>query len=197
MNTYIVTSDRYRWLVPGCVHYYQRIMEHPPIVLCYDDTGLEGFCTVSLGMETKHWTTGLRDFFIRKKEKYFLLMLEDYYLQDVDMVAFNEAVKLMEGGAAKVDLSGDRMNFPHSKHSERIVLSGQNAKYRASLQAALWSREYFLKCCEPALTAWEFELKGNVERINDGALIYGVRKPCMKYLNMMRKGVWYARRDFK
>ena len=122
--------------------------------------------------------------------------MEDYYIQYVDDMLLQKAQKLMEDGADKVDLSGDRMNFKHYRHDNDFVVSGQQEMYRSSLQAAYWRKDYFLSLCEPGWTAWDFEIKGGRKAMNDGRLIYGVNRSCIQYINVMRKGAWHARFDF-
>lgn len=147
---------------------------------------------------TEDWCYGAKTAIGNGSHDYFLLLLDDYWVQSVDRDIYFLATQMMEDNhdIAKIDLSGDRARFPIADDGKYFVESAQDAPYRTSLQAAFWRKDYFMQICPNHGTAWDFEISGSRKAMNDGARIFGVKKPCLKYINVMRRGEWYGKYDF-
>jgi hypothetical protein len=73
----------------------------------------------------------------------------------------------------------------------KIIESDQQARYRSSLQAAIWTRDYFVSVLKPNRSPWAFELLGMHEQMNDGRRILGVARADftpVPYLNVYQRG---------
>ena len=205
MKLYCITCNGYIHFVPG---FCKQLVKHWPdqeiTVLCYDVLpDLSGLTQAERDMVTVHslgeqslygrsWTDALIPYFSELEDKYFVVMVEDYHLQmDVDMNTVAAAEHHVAIGASdKVDLTGDVVKREHTMNpsDRRFVIADQMAAYRTSLQAAIWTKDYFLGHLKPARTAWDFELMGYREAWGDGAVIEGTREPCVVYKNLVLKG---------
>ena len=199
MRIIVATSNKYAHLVQGFADNFNEQWPYPDVVdvLGYEEP-IEGlplnFIVHNLGVQEKYkdkWTTALRPWILENVlEPHFVLFLEDYWLTEVDDKALSYAESIMEQGMCeKFDLTQDRTHFPNKVEPiTGLVVSDQMARYRTSLQAAIWNTGYFLKYCKPNRTAWEFELIGEKEAMNDGASIVGTVNGIVKYDNIMLKG---------
>lgn len=132
------------------------------------------------------WTEGIATYLkLPSTPRHFVFLLEDYWITaPVDLERLNVLWKYAQvhPEVGKIDLSGDRMKTPYEDWPDcDLVISAQNAPFRASLQAAIWSRDYLLQCCERgAWSPWVFEKKG---ALRDGATVLGVKDPVILYVN--------------
>jgi len=144
----------------------------------------------------------------------FVLMLDDYWLtakvKSLE-IALLQLYMTKRPRIGKIDLSGDRMQFPHEKWEEvecSVPLvkaiwrdSAGNSIYRpdggfknrlflTSVQAALWRREFLLEFFRWDEGPWEAEKNGTARVVESETdwLILGVKKPLMKYGNMTKAG---------
>ena len=118
-------------------------------------------------------------------------MLDDYWLTEpVNTRAVETFCLMVEIGLAdKFDLTRDRMEHPHTRTLwDSVIQSKQDARYRTSLQAAVWRAGYFKQYLKPGRTVWEFETKGYREAINDGATILGTTRGVVTYVNATVNG---------
>lgn len=214
MHVYVTTSDWYNPLIPAFAYLFNR--HWSPVqrvtVLGYTPPPEAGrlpanFSFVSLGdpceeasawSRNPQWTDSLLPFFEALREDRFILFQIDYFLDRPvrhDLVALL-ARRFDRDGAAKADLTLERMYFPHEPWAEedgvKLIASRQDAPYRSSLQAAIWRRDYFLELLVPGRTPWQFEKLGMIERQGDGRLILGLaglEEPPVSYLNLYRHGL--------
>lgn len=148
------------------------------------------FYKVAVGTQANYsWTGGLAAYLRRADTPaYFVLLLEDYFISYfVDMDKLKALLKYMQDNPSivKIDLSGDRAKFTHKPYKKvsgiEMVESLQDAQFRASIQAALWRKDYLLKLCEKGeWNPWTFE-KHAAQK--DGALILGTKAPLIPYVN--------------
>ena len=199
MKVLCITSDGYRHLVAGFAEAFN--LHWPGMqrvdVLCYappEEELPENFHVHSLGQQelfAGSWTDGLRPYVERMTDERFVLFLEDYWLDStVDLARVRMMDNTMRSlpEVAKCDLTDDRSKFPNTKAGAYII-SSQAARYRTSLQAAIWRREYFLRFLKPHWTAWDFEIQGEKLAMNDKATICGTSDGIVHYRNVMLKGV--------
>jgi len=185
MKTVIVCNSAEPWLEKGCTHFgYKNIPDFDP-VYCYTPA------------DVTKWAETLGQFVTALDEDYFMLILDDYWVQEVDVELFCQLEATMQEGFAKIDVSGDRMQFPHKAwDGDVFVVATSEAPYRTSLQAAIWRKDYLLNFCKEGWTPWDFEIDGSKQARNDGAWILGTRKPAIRYINVLRRGEWYGKFDF-
>ena len=184
-----IRRERMKIIIPTCAK-YRFLMDDMLKALHKHWPRKPDVAVVDMGdAPADKWTDCMADYFKGFEDKYFYLLLDDYYLtDDVD----GEWLDLAEGtihknGYSKVDLSDDRAKFPHVNHGIWI-LSRQWARYRSSLQAAIWSTCYFRKMLVRGRTPWQFELLGEKTAFWDGADIIGTTHGIVKYENIMLKG---------
>lgn len=136
------------------------------------------------------WTDSVRQTVEKLDNDMITVLLDDYYLTASCLSqSYQFAVNCMgDPDVKKFDLSTDRTRFPHVDITETVIMSTQTARYRSSLQAAIWRKDYLMKLLVPGRTPWEFELEGEKECVEDGAVILGTRTGILEYDNVMLKG---------
>lgn len=129
---------------------------------------------------TPKWSNSLKQWIDTLPDQHFILLQIDYFLYKP---VNTELVKRLEcylgrEHVAKIDLSTDRYHSPHTHYGldgeTEIIVSDQDARYRSSLQAAIWQRDYLAAMLKPNRSPWDFERYGMYEHMNDGKLILGV-----------------------
>lgn len=191
----VITSNDYAYLMSEFADRFNRyaLEVRDVTCLCYDTIPVlpKNFSVISLGMQPvgKDWTSGLVKYFAELKSDKFMLMLEDYMV--CLRIDFDEVDKCANMDCDKFDLTQDRASFPYwiSSNNPNLICSDQCARYRSSLQAAIWRTEYFRKFLVPGRTPWEFELAGEIEATRDGARILGTQSGVVHYENAVKMGV--------
>ena len=196
MRIIVTTSDGRKDVLRGFAERFNRYWGTAAVdVLGFESVDLpHNFWFHSLGKQADFgddWTTPLIPWFAAMDDHAFVLLLDDYWLsEDVDVKRVAELHHLVEIGLAdKIDLTLDR--FEHAHHrtfTDSLVESDQRARYRTSIQAAVWDADYFRKNLKAGRSIWRFETRGYREAINDGAVILGVTKAVLKYENVTVKG---------
>jgi hypothetical protein len=195
MNIYITTSNDYVSLMPETASRLNKYWPDQDVTVLHFDVVPEGlpdnFKLHNLGNQAdfgRSWTDPLLPFFSELQDEYFILLLDDYFLdKPVDQSRIDQAEVYVDSGASKFDLSGDRAKDRFIDHKDYIE-SSQWARYRTSLQAAIWRKDYFLKYLKPSRDIWQFEFIGYKEAFNDGALVLGSRDVIVSYENAVLKG---------
>lgn len=177
--TLLITCAKYKHLIPEClsrIQTYAPFLKPLQMLVTHDDVS--------------RWTDSVADEVRRIESELITVLLEDYYLNEPAFIQkYHLAINCMVAvEVKKFDLSRDRTQFPHVDFTEEIIVSTQTARYRSSLQAAIWKKDYLLKMLKPGRTPWEFELLGEKEAMNDGAVILGTRTGVLSYDNIMLKG---------
>ena len=206
MRIILTTSDKYRHLVQSCGTWLNMYWPGNKVVVLGFKEPQElpdNFDFVSMGNQEDYgtdWTTPVGDAIEKMRDNRFILMLEDYFLTYPVVGSHIRALGNRPfSDAEKIDLSGDRAQFPHTGlkiggidirvgGDNPMIESSQTARYRSSLQMAIWSKEYFMKLCVPGRSIWEFELIGEQEAMSDGARILGTEEPIVRYRNVVLKG---------
>lgn len=192
-----ITSDGYRHLMPEFAERFNRFYSDKLAVdvLCYKypDTLPVNFNVRSLGVqpENKDWTSGLIEYFKNLDSTYFMLFLDDYFINSkVDVQVVDSIYQFMlDNIVEKFDLTLDRARFPYIYTKWPFIIKSKcDARYRSSLQAAIWSTRYFRDFLIAGRTPWEFELIGEKEAMNDGAVIMGSTCGIIRYDNAMKRG---------
>jgi len=183
VKTLFVGNHENEWLMQGAIHHAEKHIPDLDVAKCYTPA------------DVTKWSESLGKCVEGMDEDYLLLMLDDYWVQSVDAELLRKAEVMIED-CAKVDLSGDRLQFRHSALGGGFVLSSPDARYLTSLQAAIWKKDHLLKFCREGWTPWDFEIEGSIMSLADGATILGTDKPCIRYINVLRRGEWHGQSDF-
>jgi hypothetical protein len=146
---------------------------------------------------TPKWSDSMKGWADRLPDPYFILLQIDYFIHqpvNIRQIAILEKY-LGADDVVKIDLSADRFYAPHTLYAIEdgihIIESDQQALYRSSLQAAIWTRDYFASVLKPNRSPWEFEESGMREQMNNGKRILGVAQPefgPVPYLNVYGRG---------
>ena len=184
MKTLFVGNHENEWLMQGALHHAEKHIPDLDAVSCYTPS------------DVTKWAESLGKFVEGMDEDYLLLMLDDYWVQSVDVESVTRAEDLIHFGANKVDLSGDRLQFPHSTWAKDFVKSDSDAPYLTSLQTAIWRKDYLLRFCMKGWTPWDFEIEGSKMAKLMGERTFGTDKPAIRYINVLRRGEWYGKFDF-
>lgn len=193
MKIIAITCDDYLHILKGFVYMFNKywVPRADVTVLGYRSPSFDlpdNFKFVSLGDQEKYgrdWTSALIPFFKQLRDEYFLLLLEDIYILNVDKSLLHEAEKHMANGIEKVRLTFDtRLG---DKKDANFKIMEQDATYRLSLQPSFIRRDYFLKYLEPGKTIWEYETNHDAVR-NNGAQILIPEKAIVYYSNFVHKG---------
>lgn len=135
----------------------------------------------------ERWTDGLIEMLYQLPYKYFVLMLEDYWLaRNVDincvaaMMSYIEQtqLKLSDLGQRilRIDLTADRSSRKQAKpyatyHGYDIISTPPKTPYQMSYQAAIWDRDVLLSILVPGETPWQSEVDGSDRLRNRNDLI--------------------------
>lgn len=195
LRVVVPTSNKYVGIIPGFSHFLNKFWgaQIPVTVMRYDvrpPKTSQNFNNVAVGPQANYtWCSGLATYLAHPQApRVFVMMLEDYYLtDDVDTAALQKLWQYIceHDEVVKIDLSGDRMKFPHQPYSDRgleglkVIRSDDSANFRGSIQAAIWKTSYLLKHLNADWDPWQFEKHG----CRDGAVILGTEEPILKYVN--------------
>tara|TARA_R110002020_G_scaffold277888_1_gene493319 strand:- start:292 stop:1053 length:762 start_codon:yes stop_codon:yes gene_type:complete len=190
MKNFIITSDRYSFLLEGYITLFNKYWVGEDIhhvILGFETPNIDlpnNFTFHSLGKQSDNpmWSQTLIPFFENVEEDYFLLSFEDHFLvKEVPIERLKEGVALIkEGGVDKLFLQNDysdgKNGMPFSRIKEHYKgnwyssIKGKNSIVTESLTPAIWTKDFFLKSLYNAKlqkTAGGFEgantnLQGNI-----------------------------------
>jgi hypothetical protein len=145
------------------------------------------------------WTKGIIEYIRKNPCDYFMLMLEDHMIHqvDFDLVEKAESKLMMDRDVSKVELVSDWRNYGYQIYDDNFLVKHQNARYRTSVMPAIWRTEYFLKYAAMADSAWDFEIKAGERAKNDGALILACRRSAVDCQNLIKRGQLLERKAFE
>lgn len=179
---YLLTNTKHHWLIPGFVWLFQTYWgdRQPVHVFSYGrrdyfltDRFPDIFTYTSLGrrnLPAGGWSTGLLNMIEQIESDFFILFLEDYWLNApvrVDIVErlFDYVLRLDENDRLlRLDLTADRSSKGYTQWTRRegvrVILSNRNAPYQMSFQAGIWNKENLRQVLLPGESPWESEVNG-------------------------------------
>lgn len=197
MKIYIITSDRYSFLVEGWLGLYDLFWDDPNneiVVLGFDGKNVpEGVGFVSLGKqeEMKSWSSPLREYFSSVKDEHFFMCFEDHYLVDfVNQDLIEEAIS-WGGIYPEVDkvflmVNNSKIDKPY-RGNFFLTRDVPNALVTTSLLPAIWRRDWLLHLLEPDVpTPHAFEKLHNQKTL--GCTTIQSRAPIYPVIDAVRKG---------
>lgn len=206
-----LTSNRYVRCLPAFIHCFTRYWPGQPVIVGHYEAGPgalpTGWRSVTLGQqEAMTWSMGLRRLLGVCRTPSVLLLLEDYWLSapvDVEAVRAAERVLLRFPRVGKIDLSGDRLRFPHSDPApilaaQYVQAITRRAAYRAegfknrlflmSYQAALWRTDFLRDTLRMDEDPWQSEERGTQRLLDTDSWILGCRVPPVRYVQALKAG---------
>jgi hypothetical protein len=198
LQVIVPTCDKYINLMPGFFHQWNKYCGLTGMVVCEQETPElpRGWQFFRAGRDRvgKGWVGNLKLALEQVHEETILLVLDDYWLtKHADVQRIKSVAMSMENRFGttidKVDLTNDRIGFPHEDFGNRAVRSLQLAPYLTSTQAAIWRKSFLNRCLiNPGWNPWQFEIEGTKQVQQWDHTILGLREPAMHYANIMLKG---------
>jgi hypothetical protein len=142
----------------------------------------------SLGeqLPASQWSDGLLRLLNDMPFKYFILLLEDYWLYDyVDMYKIGDLQRLLTDDVLRIDLSGNRASYKAAREIEPgIVETPEGTPYQMSYQAAIWHKKNMRKVLEKGENPWESEVNGS-KRVGN-LRVLGTKPALLRYQPVWR-----------
>lgn len=167
MHILVTTCDRYSHIVPLMLKYWRRAWPDCPhdleILGCTQiPEGVAQYAKVTLIGEDKGWASNLLTW-IGNRDEPFILLLEDYIIQSVDvrlMAKACEAIQIKTVGQVRlIPLPGP----PTKKWRDDDDLGeiDKSVEWAISLQAACWKPQVWRDLIVPGESPWTVETHGS------------------------------------
>lgn len=193
MKNIVLTSNDYVNILPGFAYLFNKFYPNQEVTVVRYDVRPpklpENFKQFAVGQQSNYsWSGGLKRYLEDIEDEFVLLMLEDYYLdKNVDVVMIEHIITemMIDPKIAKIDLTNDRSKVEHKKISEFYIQSDINAPFLASVQAAIWRRDFLIAILNNKDNAWQFEKNKRTKKYltDHKAVILGCVNPPMSYVN--------------
>jgi len=199
MRIVTLTSNAYVHCLPAFSYLFNKFYPNQQVTIVRYDVRPpklpDNFTNFAVGKQEDYsWSSGLKAFLNRIEDDLVLLMLEDYWLDSVvnqDKVNRLEQMMNNNHSVAKIDLTNDRIKVAHKPYMSpldfELLVSSNSSPFTASVQSAIWRRDFLIKLLQPKENAWEFEKNGSkrAEKIlnKSNNVILGCYDPPMSYVN--------------
>jgi hypothetical protein len=200
MRIVTLTSNAYVHCLPAFSYFFNKFYPNQQVTVVRYDVRPpklpDNFTNFAVGKQEDYsWSSGLKAFLNRIDDDLVLLMLEDYWLdQPVDSETIQLIQDVMETDKriVKFDLTNDRLKVGHKpvnfgNMNIKVLQSNNDAPFTASVQAAIWRKDFLVKLLQSKEDAWEFEKNGSkrAEKIlnRTDSVILGCYNPPMSYVN--------------
>lgn len=157
MNGYIITSDKYNFLLEGYIELYNRNWNDNSMsftILGFDTPKLDlpdKFKFVSLGKQSDYlnWSEPLKNYFENIDDDIFFLSFEDHYLVDkVNTEILYEGLNYMNDiSIDKLYISGNDYSGEiktHYKGNWFLCKNNPGLTVNGSLMPSIWRRKFFI-----------------------------------------------------
>lgn len=210
MKVFVMTCDSYMDAVPGFAHQFNKYWspEQEVVVCGFSPPQFsmpDNYTYYSIGEQRDYpvdkWSDGLLDVMDAfPAEKWFVLMLEDYWLRQpvrLDIVKKLYDYMVQFQYVIKMDLCADRrfaggVSEYESLDDIPLVKSSFASPYHMSLMAGIWNRDLMRRVIIPGESPWKVELEGTprLARHGDKMLVLGTRVDPwpVKHVLMYRNG---------
>lgn len=207
--TYILTNNNHLWLLNGFSYLWNKYCAFPVTIFGFKSPNQMhvNFQFESLGdqLPASQWSDSLLRMLDNIGHKYFILLLEDYWLYElVDRHGINNLQRFMTDDILRIDLSGNRASYKQSQQvggmalcdppkktgyefipfSHQIVETPEGTPYQMSFQAAIWHKENMRKVLEKGESPWQAEINGSKRAGN--LRVLGTNPALMKYQPVWR-----------
>lgn len=117
----------------------------------------------------------------------FLLLLDDYFLVDIDEALIKKAhvgFKIWGAGCMRL------LPCPGPERAINADMGYLNpiSMYSVSFQASIWQPDALLSVLAPDETPWQAEIEGSKRRLEALWPFYGTTRNAMSYQNYLRRG---------
>ena len=186
MNIYISTSDNYLHLLKPFSYLFNKFWSDSQrvFILGYKSPSFElpdNFKFISMGEQKgiQYWANDLHKFFSSIDDEHFIYSMEDHFILDyVDIKLFEHLKNYLNKDVGRISLSTQLANKRHdileTIENTNIIESDSSIQYRLCTQWSIWNRNFMLEYLKPNMSAWDFELQGFKEPLNDGYRVIGL-----------------------
>lgn len=203
MKIYLMTNDKYMKLLRYYPYFFKKnIGDYKVDVLGYKRPGFKldsNFNYISLGdccegIEERKWkwSNGLIPFFNGIDEDYFLLLWDEHIpifpINKEDLDKMECLIRSDKAAKAILDLQ-DIWKHPKERIYDNIGKLHQKERYKTTLYASIWKRDYFLSMLYPDMDAWNFETKNmKVSWEDPRAVLAPMKRDILTVFDFYRKG---------
>lgn len=205
MKTIVLTSNGYLNVLPGFAYLFNKFYPNQEVTVVRYDVRPpklpDNFKNFAIGKQDDYsWSGGLKYYLSQIDDEFVLLMLEDYYLDKlVNKDVIDALIDVIERNKdiVKIDLTDDRLKVEHSDYKNikylsefgvktiKTIQSSINAPFLASVQSAIWRKDFLESILNTKDNAWQFEknkrTKDYLKKHN--GVILGCVNPPMSYVN--------------
>ena len=186
MNIYISTSDNYLHILKPFSYLFNKFWSDTQkvFILGYKSPQFDlpdNFNFISMGEQKgiEYWDNDLHKFFSSVDDEYFIYSMEDHFILDyVDIKLFEYLKKYLNDDVGRISLATQLANKQHTIIETvgdiNIVESHPSIQYRLCTQWSIWNKDFMLQYLKPNMSAWDFELQGFKEPLNDGYRVIGL-----------------------
>ena len=179
---YCLTSNITKHIVSIFVTLFNKYWPNQEVtILGYDKLEYNlpnNFSFISLGQEpeNQYWTNGLIPYFTKMENKYFIIVLDDFFLIDyMDQNKLKYLFDITQKYNADKAMLHMCLNKSHDKEIEKdIILIGEEREYKTTLHPAIWKKDMWLYYLQPNLTAWQFEWQNQTGK-TDNFKIFSIK----------------------
>lgn len=200
MRNIVLTSNAYVNVLPGFAYLVNKFYPNQEFTVVRYDVRPpklpDNFKQFAVGQQSNYsWSGGLRHYLEQIDDEFVLLMLEDYYLDkdvEINVIASLQNLMLTHNNIVKIDLTDDRMKVEHKDWGKHLsskqfdmIESSVNSPFLASVQAAIWRRDFLIDILNNKDNAWQFEKNKRTKKYltDHKAVILGCVNPPMSYVN--------------
>lgn len=209
VRLFILTCDKYNWIIPATLHQIQHYWNPPPRIL------IAGYERPDLGSTTldiefysignfadypvERWSDALIKLLNDQTDEHIVLFLEDYLLTrqvDTRGLALLTQYAQYRNSVARVDLCTDRFystNAVEIGHVGHLDLFNSPADpstdYRFSTQPSIWNVSHLISLLTYGESPWQTEVNGT-NRLNarPDLRVIGTRQAPIRHLIAINKG---------
>lgn len=206
----VLSCDRYRDAWQPFFQLFKKYWKNCPYPVYLGaneiDEKIDGVKTLLSG-KPLDWSTDTRKIAEQIREKYVIILLEDYFLLgDVNEKMLGDCLTVsVEKDAAFTRLASFRADhFPMYAFDAMpdypfMGITRTNAPFRINLQAAIWNRNDFLSLLKDGESPWQFEVNGSVRSRKMDKLFLGITEashqdilagPIPYLCTAITKGIW-------
>lgn len=203
MRVIVPTCDKYLWAVRPFAYMFNVFWSAQQEVLIggFSEPDFElppNFEFMSIddhSYPADKWSDGIIKLLNNIDDDLFVLMLEDYWLnRGVNHQAVESLAEYMRihKGVLRTDLTTDRLYAGRMFDVDTwgyldIIETPPDTPYQWSTQACVVNRRHMLRCLQPGMAPWQFELGGN-DMIPTGLRVLGTRQFPVRYVNGVGMG---------
>lgn len=195
MKVVILACDKYTWLVPVFMHFYEKYWPDNPYrtEIVTEKDHLDGNVFYA---KDASWSNRLIGYLRRSMEDKFLLVMEEHFIEktvNTDRVKIAES--LCEGNVGCVRLNPPDRYF--KCHAIESGISGfreypLDKRYSMSMQTSIWQKWYLLDVLRADENIWQTEIDGSerLKKLKAKWRILWADTPIIDYTagGLMKKG---------